>query len=45
VVSSFPKHFHAGEQQRVMASDLGDDPEEGLRQFLSFAESKISSRA
>ena len=40
-VDSFPKHFHDGEQQAVIESDMPDDPEEGLRQFLTFAKGMI----
>ena len=36
-VSSFPKHFHTGAQQTVTESDIPENPEDGLRQFLSFA--------
>ena len=42
-VSSFPKHFHSGDQQNVVESDMDDDPERGLRQFLTFAKSRITS--
>ena len=40
-VSSFPKHFHSGDQQTVTESDMEDDPEQGFRQFLKFARSKL----
>ena len=40
-VRSFPKHFHAGSQRAVIESDMPDDPDEGLRQFLTFAKSMI----
>ena len=36
-VASFPRHFHAGTQQTVTESDISEDPEQGLRQFLQFA--------
>ena len=36
-VASFPKHFHAGAQQAVIESDVSENPEQGLRQFLRFA--------
>jgi len=42
-VSSFPKHFHSGDQQSVGDSSLAADPEEALRQFLTYAGSKISA--
>ena len=35
-VGSFPKHFHSGEHCTVIESDMADDPEQGLRQFLGF---------
>ena len=41
-VESFPKHFHAGAQQTVTASEISEDPEQGLRQFLQFAQSMVS---
>ena len=42
-VSSFPKHFHCGDQKTVVESALAADPEQALRQFLTFAGSKITS--
>ena len=36
-VASFPKHFHAGAQQTVIESDISENPEQGIRQFLQFA--------
>ena len=36
-VTSFPKHFHAGAQQTVTESEISEDPEQGIRQFLQFA--------
>ena len=44
-VDSFPKHFHAEDQQRVMESTLSDDPEQAVRQFLTFAAGKIAIRS
>ena len=40
-VTSFPKHFHAGAQQTVTESEISEDPEQGLRQFLQFAAAMI----
>ena len=40
-VASFPKHFHAGAQQTVIDSDISENPEQGLRQFLQFAAGMI----
>lgn len=41
VVASYPKHFHAGAQQAVIESDISEEPEQGLRQFLQFAAEMI----
>jgi hypothetical protein len=41
-VSSFPKHFHAGDQRTVIDSDIEDDPEQGFIQFLKFAKGRIA---
>jgi hypothetical protein len=41
-VPSFPKHFHAGDQDTVLDSTLTADPEQALREFLLFAASKIA---
>ena len=35
-ISTFPKHFHNGQEDKVKESYLSDDPEEGIRDFLSF---------
>lgn len=41
-VASFPKHFHSKDQQTVMESTLATDPEQTVRQFLTFAAGKIT---
>lgn len=41
-VDSYPKHFHAGAQQAVTESEIPEDPEQGLRQFLQFAAGVIA---
>jgi len=41
--ASFPKHFHAEDQQTVTESTIADDPEQAVRQFLAFATGKIAS--
>ena len=41
-VASFPKHYHAGSQQMVIESDISENPEQGLRQFLQFAAGVIA---
>lgn len=33
---TFPKHFHDGDEEVVVESYLEDEPEKGLRTFLSF---------
>jgi hypothetical protein len=42
-VGSFPKRFHLGNQQTVVESALAADPEEALRQFLTFAGNKTTA--
>ncbi len=36
-VSTYPKHFHNGSQGNVVGSNISDDPNEALREFLKFA--------
>ena len=40
-VGSFPKHFHSGLQHTIADSDVSEDPEQGLRQFLQYAAEMI----
>jgi hypothetical protein len=40
-VLTFPKHFHEGNEDRVGESHLSENPEIGLRNFLSFVREKI----
>jgi len=42
-VASFPKHFHVEDQQTVTESALADDPEQAVRQFLTFVADKITA--
>jgi hypothetical protein len=35
-VSTFPKHFHNGSQNRVQESKINDDPAIGVREFMDF---------
>lgn len=35
-VATFPRHFHDGTEDDVSASQISQDPEEALRQFLAF---------
>ena len=43
-VKTFPGHFHDGSEERVIESYISIIPEEGLRQFLSFARSKLRAK-
>lgn len=40
-VKTFPKHFHDGSEEEVRESYLSDDPEEALREFLTFAQNRL----
>ena len=35
-ISTFPKHFHNGSEDKVVSSFIPDDPELALRDFLRF---------
>lgn len=35
-VATFPKHYHAGEEEYVIESNLPDDPIQALREILTF---------
>jgi len=41
-LATFPKHFHNGSETQVEASQLSDDPETALREFLSFVRAKLN---
>lgn len=43
-VSTFPKHFHDGREDNVVASRISDDPENALREFLTFVRCKLLGR-
>ena len=38
---TYPKHFHMGSDEHVVESYLSDDPEEALREFLTFIRAKL----
>ena len=40
-ISTFPKHFHDGSEEKVIPSHISDDPESALREFLSFVQTRI----
>jgi hypothetical protein len=42
-LSTFPKHFHDGAQERVFESSIDDDPPQGIRQFMDFIRSMLST--
>jgi hypothetical protein len=42
-VATFPKHYHDGKYENVVESNISANPETALREFLSFARSKIIS--
>jgi len=44
-VTTFPKHFHDGAEDRVIASQISDDPREAIREFLTFVRQKLLNEA
>ncbi|GAB4407626.1 MAG: hypothetical protein OHK0032_02980 [Thermodesulfovibrionales bacterium] len=40
-IQTFPKHFHNGSEENVVSSELSDNPEEALREFLDFVSNKL----
>lgn len=40
-VSTFPRHFHDGDETNVVESHLGDDPGVALREFLTFIRERL----
>jgi hypothetical protein len=43
-VSTFPKHFHDGNESAVIESRISDDPEQALREFLAFVRRRLLTR-
>lgn len=39
--TTFPKHFHDGEEEKVIESNIHKMPDEGLREFLYFVRQKL----
>lgn len=39
-VRTFPKHFHNGKEENVVESNISDEPEEAIKEFLSFIRRK-----
>ncbi len=42
-VATFPKHFHDGSEDNVVASHISDVPEDAIRDFLTFVRDKLLS--
>lgn len=40
-VATFPKHFHDGSGSNVVESHISDDPEDAMREFLTFVRHKL----
>jgi len=40
-IKTFPKHCHDGKQDNVTESNLSDEPEKALREFLSIIRKKL----
>jgi len=40
-VSTFPKHFHNGNEEKVIESYISEKPDETLREFLTFIRQKL----
>jgi len=40
-VSTFPHHFHDGSENNVIESHLSENPEEALRDFLTFVRNRV----
>jgi hypothetical protein len=42
-VATFPKHFHDGSDSNVVESHISDDPQNAMREFLTFVRHKLLS--
>lgn len=40
-VETFPKHFHNGDEEKVIESYINDEPEEALKEFFLFIKRKL----
>lgn len=40
-ISTFPKHFHNGSENTVVASHISDNPEIAIKEFLNFVSEKF----
>jgi hypothetical protein len=44
-VTTFPKHFHDGGEDSVVDSHISDNPEDAVREFLTFVHQKLLDRS
>lgn len=42
-VESFPRHFHDGDETKVVESHLSSNPQQAIRELLTFVREKIAS--
>lgn len=40
-LETFPKHFHEGSEENIRESSISDDPEQAVRQFLTFVRESL----
>ena len=43
-VTTFPKHFHNGSEDTVVASHISENPRQAVREFLTFVRGKLLER-
>ena len=43
-IATFPRHFHAGSEENVIRSDISNDSQTALREFLSFVRNHLQGR-
>jgi hypothetical protein len=43
-VATFPKHFHNGSENNVEESHISSQPDDAIREFLTFVRSKLLGR-
>ena len=44
-VTTFPRHFHNGSEDLVVASHISDNPHQAVREFLTFVRRKLVERS
>jgi hypothetical protein len=40
-IQTFPKHFHNGDEEKVIESYISEEPEKALKEFLLFIKEKL----